>query len=61
MQACFVFISALSLVGIALDRNRALQVRARPGASSVRALVIIACIDMAAFAMALPYSVNMKV
>ena len=56
-----MFISALSLVGIALDRNRALQVRARPGASSVRALVIIACIDMAAFAMALPYSVNMKV
>ena len=56
-----MFISALSLVGIALDRNRALQVRARPGASSVRALVIIASIDMAAFAMALPYSVNMKV
>ena len=61
MQVSSVLVSALSLMGIALDRHRALKVRTVARDKTYRAVIIIAVIDISSLAMAIPYSVNIKV
>ena len=56
-----MLVSALSLMGIALDRHRALKVRSVARNNTCRAVIIIAGIDILSLAMAIPYSVNIKV
>ena len=56
-----MLVSALSLMGIALDRHRALKVRTVVRDNTYRAVIIIAVIDISSLAMAIPYSVNIKV
>ena len=48
-------------MGIALDRHRAIKIQTSSQGKIYTALKMIACIDISAFIMALPYAVNMKV
>ena len=56
-----MLVSALSLMGIALDRHRALKLRTVAKDNTCMAVIIIAIIDTLSLFMAVPYSVNIKV
>ena len=49
------------MIGIALDRHRAMKIRNEIREKMYKALLMIAFIDVSAFLMAIPYAINMRV
>ena len=61
MQGASIYISSLSLLGIAMDRYRAVNLTYNKGAYKISAKAFIFIIDIISIILIIPYSLQMKV